>query len=199
MAKFNLEKHKAYLDANPDLKQYIERLERENIRDHLTDVYNRRGFDEFFKYQCELAKRYKKPFALSMGDIDDFKSYNDEFGHDAGDLALIEISRCMQSNLRTSDILCRYGGEEFAIILPEIKGDDAELVIERMKNKIGELKLNRRITMSFGIFSFPDDSIYVYDLVTDIIPLCDKALYYAKKTGKNKICTIRFLVENDAL
>jgi len=192
-------KHTAYLSKNPDLKEYIEKLEHQNITDPLTGLYNRRGFDEFFKHQCEMTQRYGQPFAISMGDIDDFKSYNDEFGHDEGDRALVEISRCMQYNIRDTDRLCRYGGEEFTIIMPETKGDSAELVIERVRKNIEELELDCKVTMSFGLFCFPDDVFYVSDLMTDAIPLTDRALYYAKKTGKNRVCTVRFTAENNAL
>ena len=126
-----------------------------------------------------------------MIDIDDFKSYNDEFGHQAGDEILQDIARILSEHSRKMDWVCRYGGEEFAVILPRTLKKEAIMIAERLREKIAKYSFlhiesipDKKLTISLGISSFPDDA----GDNSAIITRTDKQLYRAKQLGKNKIC-----------
>jgi diguanylate cyclase (GGDEF)-like protein len=121
-----------------------------------------------------------------MLDVDEFKSYNDRFGHPAGDEALEIIARVLKETLRGADIAARYGGEEFCVLLPQTTTDEAERIAERIRHTIENTKFpKRKVTVSIGIAS-RSSSISV---VRDLIEATDKALYQAKRDGRNRIRT----------
>ncbi len=159
--------------------------------DTLTGIYNRRFINEFLINEIERSKRMNKRFSIAMLDIDDFKKLNDTYGHMAGDAVLKFMSNLIAESLRKSDIVGRYGGEEFIIIMPETDMKVSGLVSERVRKKIedGAIPLSKKksvnITASFGIASFPDDGISSDDLLIT----ADDRLYKAKKEGKNKVCS----------
>jgi diguanylate cyclase (GGDEF)-like protein len=169
------------------------KAEREAITDPLTSLFNYRYFLHQLNREISRAQRHNSVFSLILIDIDYFKSYNDTYGHQAGDLILQRISRSMLDNTRISDMVCRYGGEEFCIICPELNKADAKKTAEKLRQIIEQLELPKikdvpggRLTISSGIASFPGDGDTAYQLILK----ADKALYRAKETGRNKVCAI---------
>lgn len=162
---------------------------RANIRantDELTGLYNHRHFHERLEQEIARGSRFGTTFSLVIMDIDLFKSYNDIYGHLAGDQVLRRVGHYLATSVRSIDMAFRYGGEEFAIILPEARLDDAYKVAERIRKTI-EAKSSTRampITMSVGVANWPNDGV----MKEEIIGRADAALYRAKQTGRNRTC-----------
>lgn len=170
-------------------KEY-EVLREISITDPLTGLLNRRYFEERLTEEIERAKRHQLFLSLVMADIDDFKSYNDAFGHLAGDEILKAIASTLKEMVRTIDVVARFGGEEFTIILPQTRKDAAAVIAERIRREIERTSFKReevlprgKLTLSLGLASFPEDA---QDL-TDLINNADKALYRAKAAGRNRV------------
>lgn len=164
-------------------------LEYLSTTDSLTGIYNHRYFMRTLEDEVERSKRYAKSKCLLMFDIDDFKSYNDTFGHLEGDRVLKEVSQAVRKNLRTIDKICRYAGDEFVIILPETNLLQAEIIAEKIKKVIANLKLKKVATLSMGIAA-DHKSIDGRDLILK----ADQALYQAK--GKERIQYAVFLSQS---
>ena len=156
--------------------------------DELTGLFNRRHFDEVLSREINRHSRYGSILSLVFIDLDNFKSYNDTMGHLNGDKILAQIGHLIRGALRNIDLSFRYGGDEFAIILPHSSTDDAHAVTERVRNIIAsETKNNRvEITASLGLASWPSDGL----TMDDIIEAADRALYHAKRTGGNRTCVV---------
>ena len=159
------------------------------VTDGLTGLYNHREFYQALRRELERARRYKHNLSLLMIDVDDFKQFNDYFGHPAGDFALRKIGELLRKCARTTDIIARYGGEEFAVILPESTPGGALMVAERIKMEVGEHNFIPNandpvhLTVSIGIYSSESG-----DVTEDqIVSLADEASYVAKKSGKNQV------------
>jgi len=162
--------------------------------DALTGFYNRRQLEDRIKQEVSNAKRQKAPLCGIMTDIDFFKSVNDTYGHAAGDLVLKVIAKVIRSQLREYDIAGRYGGEEFSLLLPFTKIDEAKMVAERLRQTVENTvidisKVNPesdvktiKITLSLGIYEMKEN-----DNDEDLLKKADKALYQAKNTGRNKV------------
>jgi diguanylate cyclase (GGDEF)-like protein len=139
--------------------------------------------------ELERARRYRHNLSLVMIDVDDFKQFNDRFGHPAGDFALRKIGDLLRKCARTSDVIARYGGEEFAVILPESTPGGALMVAERIKSEVAmhNFILNAsdpvHLTVSIGIYSSADGETSE----DQIVALADEASYLAKKAGKNRV------------
>ena len=166
--------------ANRDLAKLAE-------RDALTGLYNRRVLESRLADEIRRTNRYGSEFSLLMCDVDFFKRLNDTFGHAAGDVVLIELAALFEDALRTSDFVCRYGGEEFVILLPQTGAQEALAFADRVRSAtearqftVGTQQLPR-VTLSFGIASCPSDGISASDLVVK----ADAALYAAKHAGRN--------------
>ena len=161
--------------------------------DGLTGVFNRRYFDQRYFREIVRARRYERSLSVLMIDIDRFKLYNDTFGHLMGDEVLRKVANVLELNLRRADVLCRYGGEEFVVILPEINAEQACLVAEKLRNAVinvdfaGEEKMpSHQVTISIGVSSFPQCG----DSEQAVLQRADDALYRAKKTGRNKVVVL---------
>ncbi len=153
--------------------------------DSMTRIYNRRYFNNKLAELLNLAKRYGRPLALIMFDIDRFKKVNDSLGHEAGDLILKELAAAAKENLRTTDFFARYGGEEFMVIAPETNLETARELAERLRLKIQahDFHIGMNITISLGVAAANGD-----DTENSIIRRVDSALYRAKDNGRNMVC-----------
>ena len=164
-------------------------LKEESIMDELTSQYNRRHILLELEKEIERARRYKHTLAGIMIDVDDFKKFNDRYGHLLGDTILKEVTNVFDHCIRTIDVLGRYGGDEFIIILPEATPETATVVAERIKKAVGEhsivfKKKVLKLTVSIGVHFFSD----LTDMdKNDFIEKIDKALYEAKTRGKNRV------------
>ncbi len=160
-------------------------------RDSLTDLWNHGYFQFILEKKLRLAKDSLSFLSLIMLDIDNFKNYNDTWGHQKGDKILEKISQIIVDSSRKVDCVCRYGGEEFAVVLPDASRKDGLIIAERIRSNIENFKFSEgadhpvlKITVSVGIASFPDDG----NKKSELIQAADKALYEAKRSGKNKVC-----------
>ncbi len=152
------------------------------VSDLLTGLYNKAYFTEALKNEIAQASRFKRPTSLIMFDFDNFKQFNDTKGHPAGDKLLKDIGAITRENVRPSDICCRYGGEEFTIILPETMPEQAKEIAERLR-KIVEDRFNLETTISLGICGCINSSLNHEKMISE----ADKALYRAKQVGKNTV------------
>ncbi|HUN90304.1 MAG TPA: diguanylate cyclase [Terriglobales bacterium] len=165
---------------------YFERVRHMAYVDGLTGIFNRRYFEIRVLEEIERAKRYSGSMSLVMVDIDHFKRLNDEFGHLMGDDVLRQISNLFTQNLRKVDVGCRYGGEEFAIIVPETTGEDAYYVADKLRKVIETAifpGVPRPVTISVGVASYPANATNRDEL----IKAADEALYAAKQSGRNTV------------
>ncbi|MBB4129318.1 MULTISPECIES: diguanylate cyclase [unclassified Xanthomonas] len=166
-----------------------ESLRRQSIRDALTGLYNRRYLEESLSHELARCARRGLPLSVLMLDIDHFKQFNDSQGHAGGDLLLAAVGEMLLTRLRAEDVACRYGGEEFTVILPETEGDEAMRVAEQIRSDIAVLAVSDgarslpRVTASIGVASFPADG----ELGANLIKKADAALYAAKHRGRNRI------------
>ena len=157
--------------------------------DGLTELYNHRYFQEQMKRQVDQCKRYETEFSMIILDIDFFKKFNDTFGHQAGDAVLRQVAQTLKRNVRATDIVCRYGGEEMSIILPNTGKDVAYSAAEKICKRVSDRKFklgNDRetsVTISLGVATFPYDG----DESAKLIEAADKRLYNAKENGRNQV------------
>ncbi|MCQ2754120.1 MAG: diguanylate cyclase [bacterium] len=157
--------------------------------DGLTELYNHRYFQDTLRKQIEVSKRYNQTFSLIIIDIDFFKKFNDTYGHQAGDAVLRQVAQTLKKNSRATDCVCRYGGEEMSIILPNTNAEDALFNANRICKAVAEkeFKLNAndtsKVTISLGVATFPQDA----ETPQELIEKADKSLYYAKEHGRNQV------------
>ena len=170
-----------------------ETLRKQSIRDPLTGLFNRRYLEEMLGRELRRALRYNRPIGLIYLDIDHFKIFNDTYGHGAGDAVLRELGSFLQSQIRGEDIACRYGGEEFIIMLAEASLSDTFKRAENLCADIRQLRVGYgdkslgNITVSMGVSGFPE----LGDEAEVLIESADKALYKAKKAGRNRVVLAR--------
>jgi diguanylate cyclase (GGDEF)-like protein len=158
--------------------------------DPLTGAKNRASFEEALRRSLSHAQRYAQPLSLVLVDVDHFKSYNDNFGHLAGDAVLREVVQVLVSGCRTYDHVARYGGEEFVLVLPTTEADSATAVAERLRAELASRSgMHRPVTASFGVATAETGEL---DRDT-LISRADKALYRAKHSGRNRVVHYREL------
>lgn len=171
------------------------------ITDGLTGLYNRRYMVEYMASLLSISKRGSKALALFMVDIDNFKRLNDEYGHHVGDMVLKEVAKTMRRAIRECDIIARYGGEEFVVTLPETDSAMASEVGERLREAVAGIEWDHhglgnipQVTVSVGVAEFPLHGYSHYHLTN----AADKALYVAKRSGKNRVVIHQPLPEDEA-
>ncbi len=162
-------------------------LERDAITDGLTGLNNRRYFDARLVEELAIARRHNRPMSLFLFDVDHFKSFNDTFGHDTGDRVLRGLAEVTRAQCRAADVTCRYGGEEFVVILPSTPLENARAVAERLRMAVAETDIaGHRVTISVGLATYPDHGTANAD---GLLKAADDALYEAKRGGRNRVCT----------
>ncbi len=175
-----------------------QKLEREAITDELTGVYNYRFLISSLEGEIKRARRFKQSFSFVMLDVDNLKAYNDRHGHLSGSQVLKEIATIIKASCREIDLVSKYGGDEFGVLLPQTRLPGADKVTRRVVESVNEHKFDGQrpglITCSAGISAFPRDG----QTPQAIIEAADKALYQAKRTGKNTVVTTESLIEEMA-
>ena len=164
------------------LERALQRLEVVSATDALTGLQNRRAFEQRIRQEFDRARRYHLSMSFLMLDVDYFKVYNDTHGHQAGDRVLHQVARTLQGRARGQDVLARFGGEEFAVILPSTGRNGALVLAERYRQAIEAMGL-AGVTVSIGVATL-DDSMQSTD---ELVGAADQALYLAKGTGRNKV------------
>jgi diguanylate cyclase (GGDEF)-like protein/putative nucleotidyltransferase with HDIG domain len=155
-----------------------------SLTDALTGVGSRKLLEDKLQAECDRAKRYKRPFSVAIIDLDHFKMINDNLGHAAGDDAIRQLARCVDEQKRTPDVLARYGGDEFVLLLPETRAADAAILLERIRAKVPQIQLDQgmSLTISCGIAEFMLDGD---NAPGEVMRRADLALYEAKSAGRN--------------
>ena len=173
------------LDAmNERLRTQNEKLERLSTSDDLTGLYNRRYLTQRLSEELVRSFRHKGAFSVLMADVDEFKKYNDAFGHPAGDEVLKKVATILLNSTRSEDCTARYGGEEFAVLLTGTSGVVAQEVAERIRARVEAQQFaGRKITLSIGIAEFPENG----QTADEVISNADEALYSAKRAGRNRV------------
>lgn len=178
------------LQTTRDIKRIVN-LELQSFTDPLIPIFNRRYFDQRLNEEIKRSQRYKFSLSLLMFDLDYFKRINDKYGHIIGDKVLIGIGKTLKQNIRESDILARYGGEELVLVLPNTVGNDAVVLAERLRRILEQTHYKTErdetetlgCTVSIGIASLGEENC----IPTDLIHKADIALYHAKKGGRNQV------------
>jgi diguanylate cyclase (GGDEF)-like protein len=180
--------------ANHELKSQLteitaleQKMREQAVHDALTGLYNRHYLSERLEVEFSRAQRKNHPIAFLLMDLDHFKEINDTYGHQAGDLALVTTAQTIAAQTRRSDIACRYGGEEFMVIMPEIGMDDALQRAEYFRKDIDDLRIEYEgktihVTVSIGVAIYPTQGIDGDKILT----MADTAMYQAKQAGRNK-------------
>lgn len=170
-------------------KQNQDKLVEMAMKDGLTGLYNHALLIDLFEKELAKARRNGGNISFAMADIDYFKIVNDTYGHMSGDIVLKEVSNIITSSVRSSDIVGRYGGEEFSIVIPEATEEDALQLCDKIRKRIADYNFNIgaesiKITASFGVF-FKESTAFI--MASEIIQKADEALYRAKRNGRNRV------------
>ncbi len=164
--------------------EYERKLVEMSLTDHLTGLKNRRAVEDVLSMEMEIARRYGRPLCFALIDVDRFKRINDTYGHDVGDEVLRKLARILKSELRSPDVLGRWGGEEFALVIPETDLNGAKVLCERLRRKVEETSFDRvgKVTVSIGLTQFNKK-----DTMRSLVKRADEALYRAKENGRNRV------------
>jgi diguanylate cyclase (GGDEF)-like protein len=178
---------------NADLEGMLSRTEQLAMTDAVTGIYNRRRFSDVLAREFAAARRYGHPLALILFDLDGFKAVNDTDGHTAGDDTLRNVARILSAAIREVDLCARYGGDEFAVILPHSEAAAGRVVVERVRERLarereGWQSAAKHVSVSVGIADTSDPGLKTPD---DVIEAADRALYEAKRAGKGGAVTAR--------
>jgi len=169
----------------------FDKVENLTIKDDVAQIYNSRYMHRFLDYEIPRAARYGSSLSMIFMDLDYFKDVNDRYGHICGSKLLLEVAQLIVKNIRSADIVCRYGGDEFVVLMPETSKDKAFRAAEKIKKVIKETEflkaegVNYRITASIGVASFPGDA---HDKL-ELIQMADKAMYTVKNRSRDGVAT----------
>lgn len=182
------DERRRFAQQTSELTELLERFRDESIVDPLTGLYNRRHLDFMLQEQLRIAVRDSRPTGFIIIDVDRFKYVNDTFGHVTGDIVLRGVADLVRSSIRADDVPCRYGGEEFAVVVPGAALRDTVNLSERLRQGVELLNVRTRsgmiqITASFGVSAFPEHG----DTSAELIAAADGALYVAKNAGRNRV------------
>jgi diguanylate cyclase (GGDEF)-like protein len=171
-----------------DIRYAVEKIKQVSDTDDLTGLYNMRAFSSILQRAFKQSVRHAHPLSIVMVDSDNLKSINDSHGHEAGNRLLQHVVRCIRDELRGSDVMARFGGDEFVILLPETHGRGAQEMAERIRKSVESSRFDIRggdatITVSIGIASYPEDG----GNLEVILDKADKAMYRAKQRGRNQV------------
>ncbi len=172
-----------------------------SIRDPLTGLFNRRYLDEALDREIHRAMRANRPLCVIMLDVDHFKLFNDAYGHPAGDALLRSLARMLQSRTRREDVTCRYGGEEFVMIIPETPLVVAHQRAEQLRSEALRLRLHhngrghKAVTLSLGVAALPQDGMNARELLAS----ADRHLYIAKQAGRDQVVTAAHPAKHESL
>ena len=181
--------------ANEDLRRYVKEIEHlqaelreQSLHDPLTGLHNRRYVNETLGRDMIQAERENLPLSIILADIDHFKKVNDTYGHQVGDSVLVEIARLIKEHARGSDIVCRYGGEEFLLVFLNTTRDDAAKRADEIRHMAADLRIPHEhgtlmVTISFGLATYPDHGTNAEELIIK----ADQALYQSKHGGRNRV------------
>ncbi|MEM9601432.1 MAG: diguanylate cyclase [Pseudomonadota bacterium] len=181
----------AVTERTIELHEVNQRLMELTRVDPMLGIGNRRSMDEELMKITERARRYKRPFSVALVDVDNFKKYNDHYGHQMGDDALVAVANALKSAVRSADSVYRYGGEEFLVILPEVGVDGGAVAAEHMRSAVENLAMEHVlassgvVTASFGVAEECVDA----PNMNELIKRADDALYEAKQNGRNRVGT----------
>ncbi len=185
---FDISEMRARLRSALRVAHLVKMLAQKAQVDGLTGLWNRAFFDRRWSEEVSRSSRYGHPLSIALLDVDHFKSVNDTFGHPAGDAVLVGLARLLRRELRTSDVVCRYGGEEFVVIMPDTRPGPARDICERLRHALEALNWprhpERKITMSIGAVGT--------ESVCSVTPerwleMADQNLYHAKRSGRNRV------------
>lgn len=180
----------ARLRARAELREHADRLQHalsEARTDGLTGLWNRKAFDEFLILQTAIAHRYGLPFSALLIDVDHFKAINDTHGHRAGDEALCAVARLLKSGSRESDFVARYGGDEFALLLPQTDCAGARTLAERIRTRLEQTPVSSNRQELCARISAGVATLQAEETAAAFIERADQALYAAKRAGRNRI------------
>jgi len=177
-----------YVDTNESLKKTLIEVERLSNTDPLTGLYNRHNFSKVFEREINRYNRYGQEFCIILMDIDFFKRVNDTYGHNIGDEVLIDVGKILREQIREVDIVARWGGEEFIVLITAGINNGGTLLAERIRQAIEHHKFPEvgQVTMSLGITEVEDK-----DTLSAITARADQALYIAKDSGRNQVVTYK--------
>jgi two-component system, cell cycle response regulator len=192
LKKAHMELESLYVQLNEALTQVKaanEEIQQMVITDDLTKLFNRRYFFSRLMEELKRAQRYNHSFSCVMVDIDYFKTVNDQYGHQTGDIILSELSKIIKAACRTSDIVARYGGEEFIILLPETSEENSLFFAQKIRKLVKECRAGHRnndicVTVSIGVAGYPEHG----ETGEEIVRAADEALYRAKQEGRDRVC-----------
>lgn len=179
-----------------DIRYAVDKIKQVSDTDDLTGLYNMRAFSSMLQRAFKQSVRHAHPLSVIMVDSDNLKNVNDSLGHDAGNRLLQHLVRCVKDELRGSDVMARFGGDEFVILLPETNRHGAHELAERIRNSVEVSRFDVRgndfnITISLGIASYPDDG----GNLEMILDKADKAMYRAKNQGRNRV--VAYEIDNE--
>lgn len=176
--------------TNANLYRSYQKARRDSEMDPLTGVGTRRVLEQVLRAECERALRYNHCFSVAIVDVDNFKEINDSAGHATGDKVLQQLTKIMRCNARTIDVLARYGGDEFVLLMPETKLNEATVLLERLRRRVKSISIPdvHLITVSCGVAEWSGSAA---ETGQDILKRADVALYEAKRCGRNRVVTSR--------